>query len=137
MPPGDRDMEGHGGEGNRGDRDKNRGGDRDRDSRRDRDDTKEDETTADLNALEKDGQQTVEVPQTMYIDGIVDVSAVSQREVPVKKQAQKIVVDVPAVWRRQAPMIQKVLKTVEVPQLQYIDEIIDEPNVAQRRVPTI
>ena len=34
-------------------------------------------------------------------------------------------------------MIQKVLKTVEVPQLQYIDEIIDEPNVAQRQVQTI
>ena len=27
---------------------------------------------------------------------------------------------------RQAPMIRKVPKTVEVPQLQYIDEIIDE-----------
>ena len=39
--------------------------------------------------------------------------------------------------KRQAPMIQKVLKTVEAPQMQYIDRIVDLPVVMQRRVPTI
>ena len=39
--------------------------------------------------------------------------------------------------QRQAPVIQKVPKTVEVPQLQHIDEISDEPIVAQRQVPVV
>ena len=44
-------------------------------------------------------------------------------------------VDVSTVSQRQAPMIQKVLKTVEVPQVQYIDRIVDVPVVAQCQVP--
>ena len=35
-----------------------------------------------------------------------------------------------------APMIQKVLKTVEFPQVQHVDEIVDEPVVMQGQVPT-
>ena len=42
----------------------------------------------------------------------------------------------PVVLQRQAPMIQKVLKTVEFPQVQYVDEIVDEPVVMQGQVPT-
>ena len=42
----------------------------------------------------------------------------------------------PVVLQRQAPMIQKVLETVEFPQVQYVDEIIDEPVVMQVQVPT-
>ena len=42
----------------------------------------------------------------------------------------------PVVLQRQAPMIQKVLKTVEFPQVQYVDEIVDEPVVMQDQVPT-
>ena len=45
--------------------------------------------------------------------------------------------NVPVVLQRQALVIQKVPKIVEVPQLQYIDEIIDEPIVAQRHVPVV
>ena len=37
----------------------------------------------------------------------------------------------------QAPMIQKVLKTVEAPQMQYSDRIVDLPVVTQRRIPII
>ena len=37
---------------------------------------------------------------------------------------------------RQAPMIQKALKTIEFPQVQYADEIVDEPAVTQGQVPT-
>ena len=65
------------------------------------------------------------------------------------------VVDVPRVMQKQVPAIQKVQKTVEVPQVQYIDKVVDVqktvkvpqvqfldkvvdiPNVRQRQVPTI
>ena len=46
------------------------------------------------------------------------------------------VVDVPAVLQRQVPMSQRVRKTVEVPQVQYIGEIVDEPVVMQGQVST-
>ena len=42
----------------------------------------------------------------------------------------------PVALQRQAPMIQKVLKTIEFPQVQYVDEIVDEPVVMQGQVPT-
>ena len=58
----------------------------------------------------------MEVPQVVYIDKVVDVPMVSERE---------------------APMIQKVLKTVEVPQVEYNDRIVDLPVATQCRVPTI
>ena len=44
--------------------------------------------------------------------------------------------NVPVVLQKQAQVIQKVPKTVEVPKLQYIDEIVDEPVVMQGQVPT-
>merc|ERR1711916_268845 len=67
---------------------------------------------------EKPNQVTkqVEIPQIQYIDKVVDV---------------------PVVMQRQLPTIQKVQKTVEVPQIQYIDKIVDVPVVMQRQVPTI
>ena len=77
-----------------------------------------DETTADVNALQEEGQNTVEVPQAKYTDRTVDMS----------------VADVPVVLQRQVPAI---LQTLGVPQVQYVDEISDVPVVAQRRVPTI
>ena len=39
--------------------------------------------------------------------------------------------------KRQAPMIQKVLKTVEASQMQNSDTIVDLVVVTQRRIPTI
>ena len=51
--------------------------------------------------------------------------------------ARSKAVDVPMVSERQAPMIQKVLKTVEVPQMQYSHRIVDSLVVTQCRVSTI
>ena len=42
----------------------------------------------------------------------------------------------PVVLQRQVPMSLRVQKTVEVPQVRYIDEIVDEPVVVQGQVPT-
>ena len=42
----------------------------------------------------------------------------------------------PVVLQRQVPMSLWVQKTVEVPQVRYIDEIVDEPVVMQGQVPT-
>merc|ERR1712066_778885 len=44
---------------------------------------------------------------------------------------------VPVVKQRQVPSIQKIQKTVEVPQVQYVDRIVDVPVVKQRQVPAI
>ena len=63
-------------------------------------------------------QDLAEKIDEKFIDKIVDVSVVSQREVPAIQQVKKVAEDEP-VWGRQVPMIQKVLKTVEGPQVQY------------------
>ena len=60
--------------------------------------------------------KTVDVPQVHFIDEVVDMKTVSQRQVPV---------------------IQKVLKIVEVPQVQSIGKIVDVLVVAQRLVPIV
>ena len=75
--------------------------------------------------------------EVQFIDEVVDMSVVSQRQVPAIQQVQKIVVDVPVMLRRQAPMIQKGLKTVEIAQVQYIGKIGDVFVVTKRHVPTV
>ena len=85
------------------------------------------ETTADLNALEKEeldrktghrgfmkGQKTVEVPQVQYSDRIVDMPVVVQRRVPTIQAAQK---------------------TEEVPRAQLLDRVVDVSVLMQRQVP--
>ena len=47
------------------------------------------------------------------------------------------VVEVPGVLQRQHPAIQKVQKTVEVPQVQLIDKVVDMLVVLQRQVSMI
>merc|ERR1712209_380195 len=47
------------------------------------------------------------------------------------------VVDIPVVQQRQVPTVQTVQKTVEVPQLQFIDKVVDIPVVAQRQIPMV
>ena len=59
-------------------------------------------------------QKTVEIPQVQFLDKVVDI---------------------PVVVQRQVPMVQKVQKTLEVPQLQIIDKVVDIPVVAQREIP--
>ena len=55
---------------------------------------------------------------------------------PKRKVAQDAV-DVPVVLQRQALIIQKVLKTVEVPQVQHIGKSSDVSVVVQRQVPIV
>ena len=62
---------------------------------------------------------------------------VDKDEMTADSYGRKTVVDVPVVLQRQPPVIRKVRKTVEVPQVQYADEIIDVSVVTQRSVPTI
>ena len=45
------------------------------------------------------------------------------------------IVDVPVATQRQVPTIQTVQKTVEVPQVQFLDRMVDVPFVMQRQVP--
>ena len=59
-------------------------------------------------------QKTVEIPQVQFLNKVVDI---------------------PVVVQRQVPMVQKVQKTLEVPQLQFIDKVVDIPVVAQREIP--
>ena len=80
-----------------------------------------DETTANLN----------------FVDEVLDVSVMSQRQVLEIQQVQKIVVDVLVVLQRQEAMIRKVKKAVEVPQVQHVDEILEVPVVVQCQAPTI
>merc|ERR1712012_1319198 len=53
-------------------------------------------------------QKTVEVPQLQFIDKVVDIPVVAQRQIP---------------------MVQTVQKTIEIPQLQYVDKVVDVPEV--------
>ena len=112
---GDRDREGHGAK-------KNRGGNCDRDSRRDCEDTK------------KVGQKTVEAPQKMYIDEIIDEPIVAQRQVPTAQIVRKTevgslvqlldrVLDVPVVMRRQVPC-------PSMPQEQILERVVEETDVS-------
>merc|ERR1719273_2819188 len=47
------------------------------------------------------------------------------------------VVDIPVVVQRQVPMVQKAQKTVEVPQVQYIDKVVDVPVVRVVDIPQV
>ena len=53
-------------------------------------------------------EKTVEVPQLLSSDKVVDILVVAQRQIP---------------------MVQSVQKTIEIPQLQYIDKVVDVPGV--------
>ena len=102
-------------------------------------------------------QKTVEVPQVQHIDKIMDLPAVKRHQEPTIQTEQKIaevsdaqnldqvidvhvetqqqlstllidtVVDVPVMAQRQVYSIQRVQKTVEVPQIQFIDKFTDAP----------
>merc|ERR1712135_84199 len=47
------------------------------------------------------------------------------------------VVDIPVVAQRQIPMVQTVQKTIEIPQLQYVDKVVDVPVVQVVQVPQV
>ena len=72
-----------------------------------------------------------------FIDKVVDVRVVMQRQVPEVQQVQYIdeMIDVPVVAQCQVPTIQTVRKAVDVPQVQFPDRVADVPVVTQRHVP--
>ena len=79
----------------------------------------------------------VQRPSTEVVDML---SGVARSMVPAKFSRCDEVVDmlmVPVVLRRQAPMIQEVLKTVEIAQGQYIGKIGDVSVVTERHIPTV
>merc|ERR1712196_350581 len=47
------------------------------------------------------------------------------------------VVDVPVTKQRGVPMVQTVQRPVEVPQIQYVDEVVEVPVTKQRQVPMV
>ena len=102
-------------------------------------------------------QKTGEVPQVQYIDRIMDLPVVKRHLEPTIQTEQKTAevrdaqnldqvidmhvetqqqlstlligtaVDVPVMAHRQVHSIQRVQKTVEVPQIQFIDKFVDAP----------
>ena len=95
--------------------------------------------------------ETVDVPQNQFLHRVVDVPVVTQQrdvpvlcvmtpevvrqlsDVPAVPRAQLLdrVDDVPVSRQRQTPMIQRVQKTVEVLQIQFIDKFVDAPESVQ------
>ena len=55
-----------------------------------------------------------EIPQTYYVDHVVDMPVVMQRQVP---QVQSV----------PSPSINQVTKGAEIPQTRYIDKVVDRP----------
>ena len=106
-------------------------------------------------------QKTVEVPQTQFIDKVVDFPVHMQRQVPAVQVAQKTVKELRSTFEvghtsevharnqpdknrrrkkqgfeaKQYP--QDVQKTVEVPRVQYIDKVADIPVDVQRQMSTV
>ena len=102
-------------------------------------------------------QKTEEIPQVRHIDKVVGVPVVDQRQTPTIHTEQKttdvhqiqcfeplvdvLVVteqtaEIPVAMLKQVPVIlvQKIQKTVEVPQIQFIDKVVDAPVSMQREV---
>ena len=83
---------------------------------------------------------TVDVPQVQFIVRAVDIPVVQQRDGPEDRGDSRSavldkVVDMPIMVQRQVPMIQSVQKTVEDPQMQYMDKIVDaSPSKLQKTV---
>ena len=73
------------------------------------------------------GAQLAEIPQNLYVDTVVDMPVVIQRQVPQIQTARKTVY---------VPSINEVTKHAEFPQI-YIDKVVDSPVVMQRKVPQI
>merc|ERR1712061_899379 len=85
-------------------------------------------------------QKTVQRKKPIIQEHITEVTRVVEEVVPVQKvvhvpvevpQVQYIdrIVDVPVVKQRQVPSVQKVQKTVEVPQIQTIEKVVEIPQV--------
>ena len=87
----------------------------------------------------------MKVPPLQYINKVIDVPVVMRRPDPISQTVQKTTVpqcidkaeDMSGLMQRQIPLIQRVQKTVEVPRVQFIDRVVDDPAVMQRQASTI
>ena len=95
---------------------------------------------------EEIGQMTQLILQGRISDCIVAVRKIPEQTVDVvnvvpqecvQQHTRQQILDVPVALQWQVPMVQKVQKTVEVPQVQYIGKIGDVSVVTQGQVPTI
>ena len=87
----------------------------------------------------------VEVPPLQFTDKVSDIPVVAQRQIPMDQTVQKTnteipqlqcvdeVIDVPVVLVVQALVVQVMMKTVQIPQLPYIEKIAVIPEI--RTVP--
>ena len=88
-----------------------------------------------LQIVEEIDEKTVEVPQAQFVDKAVDTPVGVQRQVPLIQTVQTLevpplqfigtAVDIPVVAQRQAHLNRNVQETIEVPQLQSPDEVVD------------
>ena len=84
-------------------------------------------------------QQTVEVPQVQYVDEIIEERIVEEIDVPVpyvKGEMFDVVKQIPQeriVEETGVPVPRVAEKTVEVPQVQFHDRVVDVPVVTQRQ----
>ena len=97
--------------------------------------------------MEKTSEAVKLIPQERVqkcaVEQIVDVPVVRQGRVPATQTLQRVLadrgVDVPVVTQRHVPLasMPRERKTVEVPQIQFIDTAVDVPIVVQRQVPIV
>jgi len=72
------------------------------------------------------------VPQVKYIDKVIPIPKQTMRPVP-----QMQTVPVPKVTQRHVPTVVKVPKTVEVPRIEYKDQVVQIPVRKQNPVPML
>ena len=77
-------------------------------------------------------QKTVEDPQALSINKVMDIPVAQQRQLPMDT-----VVDTPDAVQHQMPMVQRAQMTDDAPEFQFINESVRIPVVTQRQIPTI
>ena len=90
-------------------------------------------------------QKAMEVPPLQSVNRVVDIPVVAQRQIYMKTVQKSIetlqlqycddAIDVPVVLVVQAPLVQVMMKTVQIPQLPYIEKIAVIPEIRTVRGP--
>ena len=77
-------------------------------------------------------QKTSEVSRTQFIDRVVNIPVVQQRQVQQFKLCRRS-------WRftDSVPTVQMVQKIVEITQVQFLDKVVDMSVVVQHQVPMV
>ena len=76
-------------------------------------------------------QKTADVPEAQNLDQEIDMHVETQQQLSTLHI--DTAVDVPVMAHRQVPLIQRVQKIVEVPQIQFIDKVVDALVSMQRQ----